>query len=108
MVALCFSFKRLVYPYETRTEISTNKTMCLGLASEESRVRDKQVRVSWESEKARLDHPLELGDRCRGFLHIIRYRQSPSTELWLPAQHGREATAFGESRTWFEPWLCYI
>ena len=56
MMALCFSFKRLVYSYKTHIEISTDEMMYLEFASEQSRVGDKEVRVSWESEKAWIDH----------------------------------------------------
>lgn len=52
MVALYFNFKRLVYSYKTHVEVSTDEMMCLEFASEQSRVGDKEMRVSWESEKA--------------------------------------------------------
>lgn len=52
MVALCFSCKRLVYSYKTHIEIATDEMTYLEFASEQSRVGDKEARVSWESEKA--------------------------------------------------------
>lgn len=84
----CVLVLTLVYSYKTHIEISADEIMYLEFASEQSKVGDKQVIVSWESEKSMNRSLLELGEKCVGFFNIILYMWSSSMKLWEPVQHG--------------------